>query len=77
MRHLVNLQCIIESGSVIQHALRVLGLLLADGEDFLVRRPVFFTKTTATRRLKVEKSIPRSKMDRRSDKGYKRAIDKI
>ena len=37
----------------------------------------FFYKNDATRKLKVEKSIPRSEKDPRSDKDYKRTIDKI
>ena len=36
----------------------------------------FFTKTTVTRKRKVEKSIPKCEMDRLSG-GYKRARDKI
>ena len=47
-------------------ALRALGLLLADGtptggreEDFLNRRPDFFTETAVTPEQKVENMFPR------------------
>ena len=50
-------------------ALRALGLLLADGtptggrgEDFLSRRPDFFTETAVTPERKVEKSFPMWKL---------------
>ena len=52
-------------------ALRVLGLLLADGtptggrgEDFLNRQPDFFTETAVTPERKVEKSFPRWEINR-------------
>ena len=52
-------------------ALRALGLLLADGtptggrgEDFLSRRPDFFTETAVTSERKVEKSFPRWEINR-------------
>ena len=57
-------------------SLRALWLLLEDGapsgegEEFLMRRPsYFFTKTAITRKRKVEKLIPRCKMDPLSE-GY-------
>ena len=57
------------------HALRALGLLLADGtptggrgEDFLNRQPNFFTETAVTPERKVEKSFPRWEINRH-DKG--------
>ena len=53
-------------------ALRVLGLLLADGtptggggEDFLSRQPDVFTETAVTSERKVEKSFPRWEINRR------------
>ena len=52
-------------------ALRVLGLLLADGtptggrgEDFLRGQPDFFTETAVTPERKVEKSFPRWEINR-------------
>ena len=65
------------------HALKALGLLLADGAPtvgggrlFDASAVFFFTETAVTRKRKVEKLIPRYEMDRRSE-GYKRAGDKI
>ena len=46
------------------------------GEDFLVRRPVFFTKRALSRKPEVEKSIRRYQIDRLGEV-YKWAIDKI
>ena len=45
-----------------------------EGEDFLTRRPSYFTKTAIIRERKVEKSISRWEKNRLS-KGYKQAID--
>ena len=65
------------------HALRPLGLLLADGvptvgwgKTFWCVCRFFFTKTAISRKLKVKKSIRRCQIDRLAE-GYKRAIDKI
>ena len=44
------------------------------GEDFLTRRPGFFTKTAITQERKVEKSFPTWEMNRLSE-GYKQAVD--
>ena len=64
------------------HALRPLGLLLADGvptvgwgKTFWCVGVFFFTKTAVTRKRKVERSIQRCEMDCLS-KGYNRAIEK-
>ena len=55
-------------------ALRALRLLLADGtptggrgEDFLSRQPDFFTETALTPERKVEKSFPRSEINRHAE----------
>ena len=45
------------------------------GEDFLVRRP-FFCENRRNSKTKVQKLIPRCKMDRLSE-GYKRAVNQI
>ena len=44
------------------------------GDDFLARKPFFFTKTADSRKRKVEKSIRECKIDRLFE-GYKQAID--
>ena len=55
------------------HALRALGLLLADGaptgrgEDFLSRQPDFFTETAVTPERKVEKWFPRWEINRHAE----------
>ena len=56
------------------YALRALRLLLADsaptvgrGEDFLMGQLIFFTKTGVTPEGKVEKSIPRWKINRHAE----------
>ena len=46
------------------------------GEDFLARRPVFFTKRAVSQKPKVEKSIQRCQIDRLAEV-YKWVIDKI
>ena len=53
--------------------LRALGLLLADGapraegEDFLTGQSDFFTETAVTPERKVEKSFPRSEINRHAE----------
>ena len=46
------------------------------GEDFLVSRPVFFTKRAVSRKPKVEKLIQRCQIDHLAEV-YKWVIDKI
>ena len=38
-----------------------------EGEDFLVRQPIFFTKTAVTPEQKVKKSIPRWEINRHAE----------